>query len=143
MDSDATHTSIPALPPDANEVSSAAQTQATSSLLAMGGSGRYDSRDNLHGNEFALFEQAVRFVTSLGVEEAHAHDMPPMVMTAIGGLLAQIDHYTDEIRSLQGTVQREQRHLKDAEITITRLRAQRNALHSQLRIIGGGRSTHG
>ncbi len=34
MDSDATRTSMPALPPDASEVSSAAQTQATSSLTS-------------------------------------------------------------------------------------------------------------
>ncbi len=137
MDSDATRNSMPALPPEVRELPAKADCHATSPLLAMGGPGRYDSRDNLQGNEFEMFEQAVRFVSGLGVDEEQAQDLPPTLMTAIGGLLAQVDHYTEEIRALQREVQREQRHLKDAEITITRLRAQRNALHSQLRIITG------
>lgn len=139
MDSDATHTSMPALPPDAEDITASGRAQATSPHLPIGGSGRYDSCDNLQGNEFEMFEQAVRFVTGLGLDEARAHSLPPVIMTAIGGLLAQIEQYTEEILSLQRTMQRDQRHLKDAEFTITRLRAQRNALHSQLRIIGGGR----
>ncbi|MFW5753089.1 MAG: hypothetical protein ACOCYV_03475 [Planctomycetota bacterium] len=74
-------------------------------------------------------ESAVQFLVNHGLDRQHVTALPPVVVTSIGSLLNQGDTHAREIRRLT-------RQLKEAEMTVNRLRAQRNAMRSHLKIIG-------
>ncbi len=119
MDVDPTNMNLPVLPEQGSQ---------PSGLPAMSHDAGAHPLPGVEANS-AHHESAVQFLVNLGLDRQHVATLPPVVVTSIGSLLNQGDTHARDIRRLT-------RQLKEAEMTVNRLRAQRNAMRSHLRIIG-------
>ena len=77
------------------------------------------SQESVSG--FALYESAVSFLKNLGVKESDIFKMPEILLTSVGSILKQVDDLNQELDALNQSTALDRQ-------TISRLRAQRNAL---------------